>query len=279
MRNVGMTIWVAVSLVYSLVSSARAYIDFDSGKTETIAYDLFDEVRVDYNAGNISGTHLILESGASISGCLNAYNGSQITLRDGIVRYDVRGYGNSTLTISGGTVEDDVISWDNSQILITGNANVSFILANDNSNIHINGGTIKYHIEAYHDSSIYISGGKFTKGLYAIENGIVTLEGTNFAIRDINRTVSTQVNGFLNIPELVNAGVLLHDAGDSYDAYVGVLTGQLADGTSISSIMQIVHRQQDGVLMNGANFYFAPEPATLSLLAFGGLAMRRRRSS
>jgi hypothetical protein len=252
----------------------KAY-DFDSGGTVIIDYEVDGWVDVDSHVNNIPGTHLILEDGAYIGYGyeLNAFNNSQVTINGGTVVNRVNGYGQSQLTINGGTLSD-VIAWDNSKIIVTNNANALFVMADGSGSIFIDGGTTKYSIEAYENSNIYISGGNFadnSANLYAIENGIITLEGSNFKIGNV------EVTGLLNIPYMVSAGALVPWGDTTYHHYYGILTGTLADGTALDNAIEILHRPNGDVYMDKANFNFVPEPATIALLTLGGLVLRKRK--
>jgi hypothetical protein len=262
-----------IVLIFVFLNSAQAYVDFDSGNTEVINYSINDSVRVDYTKVNVPGTHLILEGGASISEDLYAYNNSRITMNAGIIGNDIAGYGSSQVIISGGTVQDDIVSFDNSQITLTGDGYARYALADDYGDLRISGGTIEWYTEAYKNSSIYISGGAFTHSLMAIENGIITLEGNNFKVGGVS------VNGFLDIPYLVSVGALKYTYNNYYHEnvknYSGMLTGELADGT-ISVPILVEHRPLGGEFADGANFNFVPEPATLLLLGFGAVLVRRK---
>jgi hypothetical protein len=246
----------------------QAEIDFSGGNTANINYPITGTVRVDYN-NNGPGTQLTVQSGADISANLEAYNNGEILMTGGRVGWNVNAFGTSRATVSGGTIAQNINAFNSSHAVVTGNTSVGFVCADNTATIDVTGGDTRYYIEAYGNSRICVSGGTF-KMLYALENGVITLEGTGFKVGDVS------VSGMLDIAQLVQVGALQYYSHGVGGQYNGILSGVLADGQAFRSDIQIDYRMMDGVFANGANYNLVPEPVTLLLLGLGGVALRRR---
>ncbi len=213
---------LAVMFLPVALSESQGAVDFRSGNTEIVDYYINDAVRVDPTVAKDPGTHLILESGASIYDNLDIYHNGRVTINDAEIRNRVSAWNNSRLAVRGGTI-GDVVSFHDSQITVADNASVRFILGSMTGHIEVTGGTHHY-VQAYDDSRIHVSGGTFDN-LRVIENGIITLDGTDFTVGDAS------VSGFLDIPYLVGVGALNEEISRDHHQYWGVLSGTLADGT------------------------------------------------
>lgn len=137
-----------------------------------------------------------------------------------------------------GTITGAVYSYNNTQFTLNGGSVYGRLFAHDNSFFDLKEGSWNYS-----DGNIF----------FVYENSIVNLYGTNFTVNE--QTVAP---------------------GDSLKDYVefngtfyrGSLEGELLNGSAISG---------DFFIYNNADMVFIPEPATLSLLTLGGLALIRKK--
>lgn len=115
----------------------------------------------------------------------------------------------------------------------------------DSSCVGIFGGFFENHARAQDYSQIVISGGIFADELVAIENSIMTICGTDFSIDGFSVGY-----GEIAVPS-------------------GILAGTLASGETINNNFHIYE---------DATIVLVPEPATVLLLSFGAVMLRKRRS-
>ena len=153
---------------------------------------------------------------------------------------------------SGGSVYE-LNAYNTSNFDMSGGNVANHLYARDSSSVDVSGGNIPY-LYAHNSSSMDISGGSVSN-LYATNTSTITLHGNHF-----------QSTAGLSLVEYdVIGGVPQYDVVGT-----GILAGKWADGTA----WMINVNQNDG----GATIQAVPEPAMLSLLALGGLALLRRRS-
>jgi hypothetical protein len=168
------------------------------------------------------------------------YGTSELNLRGGIVDA-VPASEHSVLNVSGGKITDS---------LVTGNANVnmsggdvgSFLMRN-NSKLNVSAGDLRW------------------LGIY--DDSIAVLKGGNI------NTISSQQS-----PSTVKHITMICDV-DSVSISNNLLTGKWLDGSSFSISLY----NQAGYSSVYSNIQFIPEPATLVLLAAGGLLLRRRKAN
>ncbi len=151
-------------------------------------------------------------------------------------------YGSSAVDISGGSVSSNLYAYDSSAVNLFG-GDVGYLEALNTSTVNISGGLVSI-LCANNSSAVDISGGS-----------VSTLRANNTS------TVTFNARGF-------RLGYGLSLDGDQVLG-TGILIGEWFDGTR--SVVDI------SVNASGATILAIPEPATLFLLAFGGLAVIRRR--
>lgn len=98
-----------------------------------------------------------------------------------------------------------------------------------------------------------MSGGTFFAELASANSAVITVHGSDFA-------VDGEPVGYGELRSVLG--------GYPYDDPVRHLTGTLANGELIDN---------DFYIGNDARIVLVPEPATLVLLGFGGMALLRRR--
>lgn len=223
--------------------------------------------------GSVSGTDAILAewstvniyAGSTISTGYStdpAVSGRTINLYGGTVIGDI--YGTAQTTISGGTVTGDLHGESGDKTTISGGT-ISGGVYNHGSTTTVTGGKIMGIVRT--DGGVTtINGGDIDGGIYAHAGGATNIYGGT--IIDLGDT---------SVGLLVDASTV-NIYGSNFDyAYgnitggSGTLTGTLSDGTAIDLTFQIRHGG------GGIVLYPVPEPAALSLLVLGGLAMVRRR--
>lgn len=140
---------------------------------------------------------------------------------------------------------------------------VDSLYAFNNSTVTMTGGTITNVLGTYGDGTVTLLGGILNGPLDARENGAIYLNGTGFTVNG-----TALVNG-----DKLSDFVSLIENGD-YDHYTGIIAGTLANGTVLNNAFFIFNT---GAHAGTANIYVVPEPATMCLLALGGLISRRKR--
>ena len=191
--------------------------------------------------------------------------------------------GDTIVNVSGGEVGGflgcgvygDIYGRDQTTINVTGGF-ITSIRAKGNCTVNISGGWFDgfgigpFGVRAYGNSTVNISGGILAAhytgvdgGLYARDTSVSTISG---GVVDLLRACEDSI-------VTINARDFILGDGLSLDGDrvlgTGVLSGQWFDGTEWSTT--ILQNQ------SGAAILAVPEPATLALLALGGLALLRRR--
>ena len=180
-------------------------------------------------------------SGGSIS-CLKSYNTSSVAISGGSASL-LYAYNTSSAAISGGDV-NGLYALMTCSVAISGGDGDSLYSYDGASSVVISGGTVS---NMTIDGSVDISGGSVSDLEVYGTSSVVTFHGYDFV-----------ATGGLTIDGQTVLGT-------------GLLAGKWFDGTSwMTSISHHV---------SGATIRVVPEPATLSLLALGGLAMLRRKRS
>ena len=204
-----------------------------------------DEASLSLNSGGVgmawvyNAGHINL-TGSTVRGSILAYNASTVDIAGGKVTQRVSAYDTSAVDIFGGSTLSLDTYDDSSAVLSTGS--VGNLLAFGTSNVEISGGDVSF-VNAYDTSAVDISGG-VVSGLSARDTGSITLHGYDFRATGGIVLDGTRVMG------------------------TGLLSGKWFDGTAWAAP---VYTNEAGASI------FIPEPATLSLLALGGLALLRRR--
>jgi len=189
-----------------------------------------------------SGTSTVNVSGGSVLS-LDAYYSSTVNVSAGSVSF-VDAYHSSTVDISAGSVSR-IDAYDESSTVNISGGSVGSVIAHDASTVDISGGSVGSVI-AHDASTVDISGGSVSS-LYAYDDSAVDIHGYDF------RTT---------------AGLTLD--GDNVLG-TGVLTGKWYGQDDTMWAMTISTNAA------AATIRVVPEPATLSLLALGGLVLVRRR--
>ena len=203
-------------------------------------------------------TRLTLRAGVARGGRLDdilyAYDSSIVSIFHGADIDHVVSYGASTLTISGGLTNSNS-AYDTSTWSISSGRIINGLTVNNASTVDVSGGSMNY-LTARGSSTVAVCGG-LVSTLYAYDSSAITLLARDFQLGE-----GLSLDG--------DAGRLSVDG--HWVRGMGILTVEWFDGT---------HRTVDIVQNDFAATILAmaiPEPATLSLLALGGLlALRRRR--
>ena len=187
-----------------------------------------------------------------------ADHNSTVNISDGWVRW-LYTYGASAAAISGGEVSR-LYTHGTGDVDISGGT-VNTLYAQATSAVDISGGLVTT-LNAEADSTVSISGGKVSF-LYAYGTSAAAVSGGSVwrLYAQATSTVTFDGQDFILGPGLsLNGDRVLG---------IGILSGKWFDGTPCTLTIS----QNDA----GATILIVPEPATLSLLALGGLAVIRRR--
>jgi len=219
---------------------------------------------LNYGGGSLNtyGSSQVTVSGGTVNygyGSLNTYDTSQVIVSGGHLNYgggSLNTYGSSQVTVSGGTVNygyGSLNTYDMSVVTVSGGAVSGCIYAYNSSTVKLSDGTVTgwLHGDIYAFNSSHVdiipSGGGVSQLLYAYDTSTVTIHGYDF-----------RTTGGLTLD------------GDKVLG-MGILNGRWFGPDDTMWTMTI--SQNDA----GATIRVVPEPATLSLLALGGLAVIRRR--
>jgi hypothetical protein len=200
-----------------------------------------------------------------VSGLLNS---STVDISSGELWYDLNAYDSSTVNISGGNVGLDggtLYAVSTSTIHISGGL-VRAFYAYNTSMVDISGGTVGNGYTnhyAYHTSTVDISGGS-VDNLYARDTSTVDISGGS--VRGGLFASDTTAVTFHARDFSLGSGLSLD--GDRVLG-TGLLSGEWFDGT-----LWTANIEANG---SGATILAVPEPATVALLALGGLTLLRRR--
>ena len=162
-----------------------------SGDASISSCDVFDDSIVNMSGGKISGTLLVVDSTAIISGGivgeLGVSNAMATISSDAFVQRLLVSQ-ESFANINGGTVGENSRAHHSSIVNISGGSIGGSFGAADNSTINISGGSIGEDFRANDSSTINIAGGTFGLAFYANHKSSVHLFGTQFIFDSIDIT-------------------------------------------------------------------------------------------
>jgi hypothetical protein len=168
------------------------------------------------------------------------FDSSIATLVNGADVHFLRAYNDSTASIFAGRVSLNMYSYDTAILNIKG-GEIQYPYGYGSSTINITGGSM-FLVRSEDLSSIHISGG-FVKNIATYDTSTTTFSGRNF-----------RGSGGLTISGNEVLGT-------------GLLSGQWMDGSSFAT--EILYQS------SGSTITIIPEPATLVIISFGILILRR----
>ena len=208
------------------------------------------EIRGNFYADPISRVSI---SGGTTLGYLVAHN-ADVTISAGSFAKDVRTRYCSELIFSGGSIHGDLIAGGPYSRITVSGGSIGSDMAVVQADATVTGGSIGGDLHAEYNADVVVSGGQVAGDIVAGggptgEPSSITFLGSDFAID------GTSV-----------------DYGEYFatDYSSGTLTGTLASKEPLHNTFYI-HEVSKIVLA-------VPEPATLALLALGGLALIRRKT-
>jgi len=230
-------------------------VDIDDGGNHLLNDNTYqdDEIRLDYFTTNDPGTHLELTDSGSIYN-LTTYNKSTAEINGGVVGSSIGVYDRSTLTVNDGSIHSELGAHDNSTVNITSGSIRGVLHAGNSSIVEISGGSVG-HLNTWNNSTVTVSGGSIDGLLCVDDNSIIYLYGSDFSVAG----------------QSLNYGDSLRDYGTVGDSVItGTITGILQDGSALDKYFTIRKAYS-------ADIVIVPEPATLLLLGFGSLLLRKKR--
>jgi len=243
----------------------QSQADVVTGGSVTDGIWAYDTSTVNISGGTVNQVYAYDSSTVDMSAYwvnhLDAFDTSTVDISGGSVG-DVMTYDSSTVNISGGSVQEDVYVVNTSTATISGGS-VDEVWTAHTGTVHITGGQVR--IAGVNGGVVNVSGGSIG-GLTAYGSVLVNVSGGSIGSMYGLKAYDSALVTF-------NAPVFHLGPGLSLDGErvlgTGILGGVWFDGTPWA-----VPISQNAA---GATILAIPEPATLSLLAVGGLAMLRRR--
>ncbi len=290
-RNAAILVAVLVLVFCLPLPRADATVIFDDGGIHDIGYQVNDgvEVRDDTFFDRITTVNLL--PGGSIRWSLIAYQRSLVTVSGGSIGSDLLAYNTSQVTVSGGSIGSFLQAHDSSQVTVSGGSVNSYLWASDISQVTVSGGSVGRWLLAEETSQVTVSGGSIEEDLFARDSSQVTVSGGSIDLDLIaSETSEVTISGGL-ISEGIWAGVRpTDDSLITFDGSDFAINGiSVGYGEFDTGGMDWVHGTLTGTLANGdplnngfyiygdSSIVLVPEPATLSFLALGGLALLRKR--
>lgn len=167
--------------------------------------------------------------------------------------FSLEAYEHSRVNILGGSVGRDLWAWDSSQIRIVAGSIDYDVRAYETSQVQMSSGAIRGGLAVHMSSRAEIAGGSIGDVLVSTDQAIVTIHGSDFA-------VDGEPFGYGELTSLLG--------GWWEDEPRRHLSGTLDDGEPLDNGFYVGY---------DAKIVLVPEPATILLMAFGGLALLRTR--
>jgi hypothetical protein len=262
MRNKEVTVSVLTFLfaIAAFMQPTFGTLIFNDGEEHIIDYLVNSDISVEDSINNIP---------TKINFVAGARTGWEST-QSGIAYHRINSYNNSVVNILGGIIDGGLVAYDNSHVFIQGGIFDHSVWARDNSHLSISGGVISPWIAAYESSRINISGGKIEQDLIVQNNSYIAITGGVIG--------SHIYMGLWDMPtkaviEIYGSNFKINGVDVGYGEVIedsGRISGILQNGDVIDNTFMIYD--------SNAKIILVPEPASLLLLALGGIALRYRRS-
>lgn len=239
-----------MTLLISLASASN--IRYDDGLSHLLDHHQYydDRIMLDSVTYNNPGTELHIVDGG-LTAWVVGYERSNLLMEGGEVSESIALYHNATATITAGTIGGNLQGSSDTYINMTGGQVHDRINAQLNANITLSGGTVGLEIQSFNNATIYMVGHNFQ----------VTAGENTYDL-----TYGDKLSEF---------GILETTYGGDR-RYIGTISGILQDGSSLDVPFRIWNMDD---YAGTADIIVIPEPCTLSLLAIGGLVLRRKRKA
>jgi len=243
MRNKIVILMLGVLLYAGGLSQSAAdydYVYIDDGGNHLIEDATYQNsyVILDYHIANNPGTYFHIVNGGNI--------------------WQLSACNNSTIKVDGGSISSWIIGSGNSEILVN-SGTIGTIWSDGHSLVTVNGGAI-YAVSAFGNGTAEVRGGTLLNAIQTWSSGKIYLYGTNFSVGGVELNYGDSLRDY---------GVI---GGPNFNDLTGVITGTLLDSSLLNCEFSVPLNNP-----GGADIIVIPEPATLCLLALGGLFLRRRR--
>jgi len=199
--------------------------------------DVYDDVFIWNNATVID------MSGGIVAKDIHLYDASMLNMSGGTIEYDINIHDSGTATVFyGAAILDDIYVYGSGTMILRGGVVSGNLQAYGTTTVEIRDGSIGDNLGVHDSCEIAIRGGATDYVLWANDSSEVLIYG-----RDLSMTTSGGTRGY------------------------GKVTGSWADWSPFQINLDTASTHMHIGLVE------IPEPATLSLLALGGLAMIRQR--
>lgn len=137
-RRITITIYAMVINIFPCVLPVYSYTDFNDGGIHDIAYEINDDVRVDWEMPGIQTTVNFLDGGL-VTGGLGVYGDGQANIFGGSIVGDLAASPNSCINLFGGSIGADLEARVNSEINLFGGIIDGILEAEDSAVLSIHG--------------------------------------------------------------------------------------------------------------------------------------------
>ena len=258
-------VFLTVQAILTFCPVAMALI-LNDGLSHTINTYYHSDLELDPDNDIIPGTHINLIDGGEFIGSIDVNHHATININGGTVNYGgIHAYGDSIVTITDGLVKGYSSAASNSTVNILGGDTNHFTL-HSNANLFMSGGSLGA-VRSFNNSTVTVFDGSIGGYLDVGDSGIINLYGTGFEVNGQALSYGDKLSDFVPLTEYTSDEVI-------NIWRTGTITGTLAGGSTLNSTFHIYYSD---TLVDTADIFVVPEPATIALFGLGGLLLRKQK--